>query len=237
MSSELNAIYQAGFLGLFAGATYGGNWLIVSAISFRFDNLIFLGFLGSRKAYYDFLDRNQATAFKSHLDAKKQLQNSVTVSFAKGAYRFGWRLGLFSVSYVGITTTIAVYRGKSSIFEYAAAGALTGATYKFSMGLKGMTAGTLVGGVLGSIAGGVSLLILKSTGMTMEEVRYWQYKWRTSRDDTINEAMKAQTELDPLHIHHDERFGTDKLSLNAIEPKPVTALNVVEVNKNEAVKK
>lgn len=51
VSSEANAIYQAGFLGLFAGAVYGG-------------------FLHSRTAYFNFMDRNQATAFKSHLDAK-----------------------------------------------------------------------------------------------------------------------------------------------------------------------
>lgn len=51
MSSELNAVYQAGFLGLFAGAVYGG-------------------FNYSRNAYFQFMDKNQATAFKSHLDAK-----------------------------------------------------------------------------------------------------------------------------------------------------------------------
>jgi hypothetical protein len=51
VSSELNSIYQSGFLGAFAGAVYGG-------------------FLHSRNAYFNFIDKNQATAFKSHLDAK-----------------------------------------------------------------------------------------------------------------------------------------------------------------------
>jgi len=80
MSNELNAIYQAGFLGLLTGACYGG-------------------FLGSRKAYFDFMDRNQATSFNSHIDAKKKLQDNVTVNFGRGAFRFAWRLGLFTSSY------------------------------------------------------------------------------------------------------------------------------------------
>lgn len=62
-----------------------------------------------------------------------------------------------------------------------------------------MTAGLIIGGGLGTIAGGVSLLILRSTGMTMEEVRYWQYKWRSHRDDTINDSFKFQTKSTDLH--------------------------------------
>ena len=45
-----------------------------------------------------------------------------------------------------LTTSISVYRGYSSILEYAAAGCITGALYKFNMGLAGMA----VGGGLGT---------------------------------------------------------------------------------------
>jgi complex I assembly factor TIMMDC1 len=45
------------------------------------------------------MDRNQATAFENHMDAKRKLQDKVTVSFGKNAFKFGWRLALFSVSY------------------------------------------------------------------------------------------------------------------------------------------
>lgn len=51
MSTELNSIYQAAFMGFLGGAVYGG-------------------FIKSRLAYLDFMDNNQATAFKSHFDAK-----------------------------------------------------------------------------------------------------------------------------------------------------------------------
>lgn len=59
------------------------------------------------------------------------------------------------------------------------------------MGLKGMTAGGIVGGFLGGIGGAVSLLILKLSGTSMEETRYWQYKWRSNRDEAIAESYKV----------------------------------------------
>lgn len=95
------------------------------------------------------------------------------------------------------------------MIEYITAGVVTGGTYKFNMGLRGMAAGAIVGGGLGTIAGGLSLLILKSTGMTMEEVRYWQYKWRSSRDDAIQEGFREtfrKTENnDELYELHDAK--------------------------------
>jgi complex I assembly factor TIMMDC1 len=122
----------------------------------------------------------------------------------------------------GLSTTIAVYRGKSSMVEYVSAGLATGALYKFNMGLRGMAAGGLVGGFLGGIAGGISLFILRSTGLTMEEVRYWQYKWRSSRDDAINEGHKSAlkgTEMSDDHLDkHDQVVGTNRLDIKILDP-------------------
>lgn len=91
----------------------------------------------------------------------------------------------------GLVTTISVYRGHSSMLEYVTAGTATGAAYKMNMGLRGITVGGLLGGGLGCIAGGVSLLVMSTTGTTMEEVRYWQYKWRQDRDRVVLETSKV----------------------------------------------
>lgn len=89
------------------------------------------------------------------------------------------------------------------------------------MGLKGMTAGGLAGGFIGGIAGVASLLILNASGMTMEDMRYWQYKWRQHRDDTIEDAKKKSiegTEHDDEHIKaHDEKVGSGKLDLASLD--------------------
>uniref|UniRef100_A0A0K8TKI9 Complex I assembly factor TIMMDC1, mitochondrial n=1 Tax=Tabanus bromius TaxID=304241 RepID=A0A0K8TKI9_TABBR len=198
VSSELNSIYQAGYLGAFIGGLYGG-------------------ILNSRIAYLNFMENNQATAFKSHLDAKRKLQDSVTMSFAKGAFKWGWRIGLFTTCYAGITTCVSVYRGKSSIYEYLAAGSVTGALYKVNMGLKGMAAGGIVGLALGGVAGTLSLLLLKATGTTMEEVRYWQYNWKLERDAAVRESIKAQIENPPeINQAHDSKVGEKKITLDNV---------------------
>lgn len=118
----------------------------------------------------------------------------------------------------GIITCISVYRCKSSIYEYLAAGSITGALYKVSLGLRGMAAGGIIGGALGGVAGATSLLLMKASGTSMEEVRYWQYKWRVQRDDTIGEAFRndAKKNAPDLFTAHDNRVG-EKISLDSVK--------------------
>lgn len=71
---------QASFFGLFVGAIYGGV-------------------MHSRTAFLGFMERNQATAFENHWDAKKKLQDKVSLGFARGGWQWGWRLCLFTTSY------------------------------------------------------------------------------------------------------------------------------------------
>uniref|UniRef100_A0A1Q3FI42 Complex I assembly factor TIMMDC1, mitochondrial n=1 Tax=Culex tarsalis TaxID=7177 RepID=A0A1Q3FI42_CULTA len=211
VSNEINSIYQAGFLGFLVGACYGG-------------------FINSRVAYMNFMERNQATAFKSSFEAKRKLQDQVTLTFARGAFKWGWRLALFTTSYIGIQTVISVYRGKSSVYEYLVAGGVTGAMYKFNMGLRGMTSGGLVGLTFGGIAGLLSLAILRATGTTMEEVRFWQYKWQDSRDQAIRDSIAKQSagDPDPLLEGHHEKFGTANLDLNKVVAASETVKEVKE---------
>lgn len=134
-----------------------------------------------------------------------------------------------------------MYRGESSIWEYLAAGLVTGTLYKFSMGLRGMAAGGLVGTVLGGIAGCASILVLRASGTTMEEVRYWQYKWRASRDDAINEGLKKHSTIEPDQLLelHDKRLGETKLDLNLIpnkESQPVLVSTTIHPSKENEKK-
>lgn len=105
----------------------------------------------------------------------------------------------------GTATTISVYRGKSSIYEYLAAGAITGSMYKVNGGVRGMTVGGILGLGLGGIAGIFSLLLLAASGKSMEEVRYWQYNWKRERESVVTEA-----ELVGFHAVHFSQFSTTK---------------------------
>ena len=68
-------------------------------------------------------------------------------------------------------TAMQVYRGREGIVEYLTAGGITGALFKMNTGLKGTIAGAGLGASLGTIAGAVSLMVLKLGGTSMDEVR------------------------------------------------------------------
>lgn len=89
------------------------------------------------------------------------------------------------------------------------------------MGLKGMAAGGIVGGTFGGFAGVASLLLLNASGMTMEDMRYWQYKWRQQQDDAMEDikvqAIKGTEHDDENVTAHDVKVGTRNLDLNALE--------------------
>lgn len=76
------------------------------------------------------------------------------------------------------TTAVSTYRNKSSVFEYSAGGLLAGSMYKLPMGPKAMVSGGLAGVALGTVAGCVSVGIMKLTGTTTEELRYWKKGWK-----------------------------------------------------------
>ncbi|XP_063704551.1 RPII140-upstream gene protein [Culicoides brevitarsis] len=200
LSPELNSIRQACLFGGFVGIMYGG-------------------FVDSRISYMNFMERNQATAFDNHFEAKKMLQNNVTTGFVRGAMKWGWRVALFTTSYTAISTTIASYRGKSSVWEYLAAGGLTGAIYKVNMGLKGMTAGGAAGLAMGGIAGLLTLGLLKLSGHTVEDVQYWQHRMQLSRLKITREAAAVDMNYQPtpLEMNHTLRVGEDKLSLDVLD--------------------
>ncbi|KAG5889237.1 hypothetical protein JTB14_006373 [Gonioctena quinquepunctata] len=190
VTHEANSILQVGAMSVFVGALYGGV-------------------VNSRVAYLEFMKNNEATSFKSHLDAKSKLQDKVTIGFGKGAFKWGWRLTLFCTSFAAISATMQAYRGKYGITEYVVAGGLTGALYKFNMGPRGWIVGGGLGSVLGLFCGGLTVGMLKLTGYSMEEARYWQYQWKDRRKEYFRKGMADYLEKEDYAVIrlHDDSVG------------------------------
>ncbi|XP_023951540.2 RPII140-upstream gene protein [Bicyclus anynana] len=186
-SIEFQNVVQATMSGLIIGACLGG-------------------FIKSRDAYLYFIENNQATIFKSTVDAKKKLQDFVTVAFAKGAYHWGWRLGAFTGIFSLISTTISVYRDESALSDYIIAGAMTGAMYKAILGPAAMLVGATLGGILSAIGGILILSLVKITGVNLNDVRKEMAKFREKRKEQLDQAIdKASDEKhDNLTRHHDQ---------------------------------
>ncbi|KAK5644505.1 hypothetical protein RI129_005805 [Pyrocoelia pectoralis] len=162
--------------------------------------MLYGGMTHTRETYIDFIKNNQATTFTSHLEAKKKLQDRMTLSFAKGAFKWGWRLTFFSTTYIIVSTLYSTYRGKNGILEHTLAGTVAGSLYKFKLGPTATVVGGIVGGFLGSGAGIVTSYLLRLTGMTMQEVRYWNYKWLKVRQDKFDEEFKKHIEKDQIPL-------------------------------------
>ncbi|XP_044754256.1 RPII140-upstream gene protein [Coccinella septempunctata] len=192
VSDEVTIIGQTAMISSFVGLVYGGV-------------------MNSSTAYTDFLRQNTASTFTSHFEAKRKLQDAVTKSFAKGAWKWGWRICFFSTSFVGLSTTISVYRGESGICEYALGGAITGALYKWQMGPRGWIVGGALGGILGLFSGSLSYGLLKLSGKSMSELRKYQAGIGDYRRDLIREGMKRKEEdEDHLLLMVKPSGGTEK---------------------------
>ncbi|XP_045607351.1 RPII140-upstream gene protein [Procambarus clarkii] len=197
LSPELSMVVQGCMLGVFTGSIIGGT-------------------IHSKESFVTFIERNQGTAFRSNFEAQKELQNKVTLGFGRGAWMWGWRIGLFTGSFVFFTSTISVYRGKSSILEYFAAGGITGTAYKLKQGPRAMVAGGIIGAALGSIAGCINLSLMYLTGTSMEKIRYWRYEWKEKyQAEKLEELRKARVaELNSLTKAHEERTNTEEMASN-----------------------
>ncbi|KAL1115688.1 hypothetical protein AAG570_005978, partial [Ranatra chinensis] len=126
VSPQLNTILQTTFATVFFGGCYGG-------------------FIQSREAYLRFFERNQATRFTDQFEAKKKLQDTVTINFAKGAVKWSWRLALFGGFYITFVTVLGAYFGELKVWHFSVSGLLSGAIYRINMGLMGMVAGGTLG--------------------------------------------------------------------------------------------
>lgn len=56
--------------------------------------------VNARSAFLRFIETNDATKFANHLEAKRMLQHTVTLSLGKGAWKWGFRVGMFSTIFL-----------------------------------------------------------------------------------------------------------------------------------------
>ncbi|XP_071573996.1 complex I assembly factor TIMMDC1, mitochondrial [Temnothorax nylanderi] len=154
----------------------------------------------------NFIANNEATRFISHFDAKRDLQQSVLVNFLRKGGRLGAKLGTFCFLFSSITTCTTAYRGKLAVENYMLGGSVTGLIFKMNMGLRAMLVGTGLGAVLGGFCGGVSVLILKLSGITIDEVLEAQKRWIDSRNNKMRENIKEcmSTELPEIKKLYEE---------------------------------
>lgn len=56
---------------------------------------IYGAMIASRSAFINFIERNEATQFRSHLDAKRKLSDTMFLSYIKGFGKWGSKVCIF----------------------------------------------------------------------------------------------------------------------------------------------
>jgi len=163
------------------------------------------GITAMRNTVETFISNNEATRFPSHFDAKRSLQNAVTVSFLKSGLKLGTKVGIFCFIFSSITTCTTAYRGRLAVENYMLGGSVTGLLFKMNLGFRATLVGTGLGGILGGLCGGISTAILKLSGVTIDEVLEAQQEWINSRDKTRKKRKECMTtELPEVKQLYDE---------------------------------
>lgn len=143
------------------------------------------------KAKDDYFRRNVATQFESEFLAKRRLTDTMTLGAIKGGLRAAVKYGSFSSLYLCLTMTAANYNNKITIWEHIGAGAFLGGIFRLNYGLKGMAAAGTVGGVLGTLTGGILVFALWLSNITLDDMRNYQ---RENFYDLRRKAFKESLE-------------------------------------------
>ncbi|KAM6439175.1 complex I assembly factor TIMMDC1, mitochondrial [Rhynochetos jubatus] len=124
-----------------------------------------------RQARKAFIERSHGELFQNRADAVQSAHRAGLRSFIRYGWRWSWRVAAFVTAFNMVSTGLSVYRNKSTIGNYASAGAFTGALFRMHLGLQGLAGGFVFGAAFGIPAGGLLMVMQKLTGETLQERR------------------------------------------------------------------
>ncbi|KAM6147302.1 complex I assembly factor TIMMDC1, mitochondrial [Phoenicopterus ruber ruber] len=125
-------------------------------------------FYHARKA---FIERSHGELFQNRADAVQSAHRAGLRSFIRYGWRWSWRVAAFVTIFNTVSTGLSVYRNKTTVSNFASAGAFTGALFRMHLGLQGLAGGFVFGTAFGIPAGGLLMIMQKLAGETLQEKR------------------------------------------------------------------
>ncbi|XP_050430437.1 RPII140-upstream gene protein [Adelges cooleyi] len=184
---------------------------------------VYGSFSYSKRAYDDFFAKNQATLFQNQFEAKAKLQSAVSLAMARGIFKWGTRIGIFCGCFVTIVTVMNAYLNDVSALSYLTAGVIIGGVARISLGIRGLIIGSTLGGFLGIIVGWTTLLLLKFSPLSMEELKEWQNQSEKEREaffiKEAKESIVFQYDRPTVLVEHDKRIEGQTSTENDITNK------------------
>uniref|UniRef100_A0A8C5T4V9 Complex I assembly factor TIMMDC1, mitochondrial n=1 Tax=Malurus cyaneus samueli TaxID=2593467 RepID=A0A8C5T4V9_9PASS len=105
------------------------------------------------------------------LAARQSAHRAGLRSFIRYGWRWSWRVTAFATIFNVVSTGLSVYRDKTTISNFAAAGAFTGALFRMHLGLQGLAGGIMFGTAFGIPAGGLLMAMYGLAGETLQDKR------------------------------------------------------------------
>ncbi|KFP85591.1 Translocase of inner mitochondrial membrane domain-containing protein 1, partial [Acanthisitta chloris] len=124
-----------------------------------------------RSARTAFIERSHGDLFQSRADALQSAHRAGLRSFIRYGWRWSWRVAVFTTIFNMVSTGLSVYRDKTTISNFATAGAFTGSLFRMHLGLQGLAGGILLGTLFGIPAGGLLIAAHSLSGETLQEKR------------------------------------------------------------------
>ncbi|NXE91970.1 TIDC1 factor, partial [Menura novaehollandiae] len=125
-------------------------------------------FVSARKA---FIEGSHGELFQNRADAVQSAHRAGIRSFIRYGWRWSWRVAAFVTIFNTVSTGLSAYRDKTTISNFAAAGAFTGALFRMHLGLQGLVGGIVFGTAFGIPAGGLLMATYSLAGETLQEKR------------------------------------------------------------------
>ncbi|KAM6291977.1 complex I assembly factor TIMMDC1, mitochondrial [Porphyrio hochstetteri] len=145
--------------------------IVKSAFTAGLVGWLYGGLPAFRQARKAFIERSHGELFQNRADALQSAHRAGLRSFIRYGWRWSWRVAAFVTVFNTVSTGLSVYRNKTTISNFASAGALTGALFRLHLGLQGLAGGFVFGAVFGIPAGGLLILMQNLAGETWEEKR------------------------------------------------------------------
>ncbi|XP_073407175.1 complex I assembly factor TIMMDC1, mitochondrial [Dendrobates tinctorius] len=129
------------------------EFIVKSALTGAMVGMVYGGVPAARISREQYIKHSQAEVYRHRIEAVRSMHNAAIRSFLRYGFRWGWRVAAF-VSIFNVTNaSLAAYRDRVVVSNFAAAGAVTGGIFRLSLGLRGLVAGSVIGTLLGIPAG------------------------------------------------------------------------------------
>lgn len=130
--------------------------------------------LGGNAAADTFRSKNKHTAFATPFIAARKYNDVVMFGSIRLGLKFAFSAGSLAGLFVLSSQTMAVYRNKSSLWEYIAGGGIACSLIRLVHGWRNMVVGGVLGSFFGLVGGAAIFGFLKVTNMTQEQRHYKQ---------------------------------------------------------------